>query len=306
MGRVITVELLKYPGRPSRTATTELLGSDAYGTWLGRDRLVYLIPHQGWWKARHFPDGGWKVDIATPPVWDGDTVTLEDLALDVRRLHGRVWVEDEDEFADEVAAGTYPLEVAAAARRTCDEVVGRMHDEPFRSVGDRWLARVPGRFDGALLLDMGGVLCRSGSGAAAREWEARLGLGEGEVAAALVAAIGPGWEGGRLSLPDTTAVAVVSNNGADVRRVWEAAYDISSIVEVPFISGEERVAKPDPLLYQIAVWRLGVEPARCVFVDDVELNVEAARRIGMAGIHHTPPTPGYDRVVAALERLREE
>lgn len=41
------------------------------------------------------------------------------------------------------------------------------------------------------------------------------------------------------------------------------------------------VAKPDHAAYRIAAERLGVAPADCVFVDDTEVNVLAAREVGM-------------------------
>jgi 2-haloacid dehalogenase len=50
------------------------------------------------------------------------------------------------------------------------------------------------------------------------------------------------------------------------------------------VSGEERVIKPDPQIYQILVERFGVNPRDAVFIDDASANVEAARRLGFHGI----------------------
>ncbi|GAA1692532.1 haloacid dehalogenase [Nonomuraea maheshkhaliensis] len=46
------------------------------------------------------------------------------------------------------------------------------------------------------------------------------------------------------------------------------------------------VAKPDPRIYEIAAERAGVAPERCLFVDDRLPNVEAARALGMTGVHY--------------------
>jgi putative hydrolase of the HAD superfamily len=46
-------------------------------------------------------------------------------------------------------------------------------------------------------------------------------------------------------------------------------------------SCEIGVAKPDRRAYEIAATRLGVEPADCLFIDDNEVNVVAARELGM-------------------------
>lgn len=48
-------------------------------------------------------------------------------------------------------------------------------------------------------------------------------------------------------------------------------------------------AKPDPRIYQIAAERAGVAPERCLFVDDTPSHVEAARALGMTGVHYTRP-----------------
>jgi putative hydrolase of the HAD superfamily len=41
------------------------------------------------------------------------------------------------------------------------------------------------------------------------------------------------------------------------------------------------VAKPDPRAYEIVAMRLGVAPGDCLFLDDREVNVLAAREVGM-------------------------
>jgi FMN phosphatase YigB (HAD superfamily) len=46
------------------------------------------------------------------------------------------------------------------------------------------------------------------------------------------------------------------------------------------------MAKPDPAIYAIAAERLGLEPAACVFIDDLDRNVEAARAAGMSAVHY--------------------
>ncbi|HLF69741.1 MAG TPA: HAD-IA family hydrolase, partial [Actinomycetota bacterium] len=46
---------------------------------------------------------------------------------------------------------------------------------------------------------------------------------------------------------------------------------------------------PDPPIYTHTCRELGLEPGRCVFVDDLLANVEGAQAVGMKGIHHTSP-----------------
>ncbi len=55
------------------------------------------------------------------------------------------------------------------------------------------------------------------------------------------------------------------------------------------ISGEVGMRKPEARIFRLAVQRLGLSPADCVFVDDIEGNIDAARALGFAVVHHTAP-----------------
>jgi 2-haloacid dehalogenase len=47
------------------------------------------------------------------------------------------------------------------------------------------------------------------------------------------------------------------------------------------VSGEEKMLKPDPALYRLALGRFGLEAGQALFVDDRAANVEGARAVGM-------------------------
>lgn len=47
------------------------------------------------------------------------------------------------------------------------------------------------------------------------------------------------------------------------------------------VSGEERLVKPDPAIYHLALARFGLEPGQAVFVDDNPANIDAANAIGI-------------------------
>jgi putative hydrolase of the HAD superfamily len=57
--------------------------------------------------------------------------------------------------------------------------------------------------------------------------------------------------------------------------------------------------KPDPEIYALVLERLALPAEACAFVDDLEHNVDAARALGFAAVHHadTPDT------IAALDAL---
>jgi len=65
------------------------------------------------------------------------------------------------------------------------------------------------------------------------------------------------------------------------------------------ISGDEGLHKPEPEIYHLGARRIGVEPARCVFVDDLRENVRGAEAVGMAGVLHRDTA----QTLARLEEL---
>jgi 2-haloacid dehalogenase len=55
------------------------------------------------------------------------------------------------------------------------------------------------------------------------------------------------------------------------------------------VSGAEGMVKPDPRLYARLFERYRIDPARAVFIDDNQHNVEAAVALGLHGIHFQSP-----------------
>jgi putative hydrolase of the HAD superfamily len=79
-------------------------------------------------------------------------------------------------------------------------------------------------------------------------------------------------------------------------------YDRAMLAELfdgVVISGEVGMRKPAPQIYALGAERAGVEPAACVFVDDLPFNLTPAAELGMATVHHTSAAG----TVPELERL---
>lgn len=55
------------------------------------------------------------------------------------------------------------------------------------------------------------------------------------------------------------------------------------------VSGLERLVKPDPRIYRVFCERYSLAPDSCVFIDDSEANIIAARKFGMKAIHFASP-----------------
>jgi putative hydrolase of the HAD superfamily len=61
---------------------------------------------------------------------------------------------------------------------------------------------------------------------------------------------------------------------------------LAGLFDAVVLSGIVGVAKPSSEIYLLTARRLGLEPAQCVFVDDIPRNVAGAVEAGMVGIHH--------------------
>ncbi|CAI5481127.1 unnamed protein product [Closterium sp. Yama58-4] len=59
---------------------------------------------------------------------------------------------------------------------------------------------------------------------------------------------------------------------------------LSRYLQWTFVSCHMGVRKPSPEAYKAALTSLAVEPSTCIFIDDRESNVLAARGVGMTGI----------------------
>jgi len=79
-------------------------------------------------------------------------------------------------------------------------------------------------------------------------------------------------------------VGLLSNAWDDLRETMHTRWDIDGLFDELIISAEVGLVKPDPRVFHLALDRLGVEAPEAVFIDDMQVNVEAARQLGMAGI----------------------
>jgi putative hydrolase of the HAD superfamily len=89
---------------------------------------------------------------------------------------------------------------------------------------------------------------------------------------------------------------LVSNSWGTRRYPHEL---VAELFDGVVISGDEGFRKPDPRMYELGASRIGVAPGDCVFVDDLEFNLDPARELGMAVVHHTVAA----QTLAELDRL---
>ena len=107
---------------------------------------------------------------------------------------------------------------------------------------------------------------------------------------------GDGRRRARAARRAACATGLVSNSWGTRRYPREL---LAELFDGIVISGEEGFRKPDPRMYELGAQRIGVAPAECVFVDDLAFNLDPARELGMAVVHHTSAAT----TLAELERL---
>jgi putative hydrolase of the HAD superfamily len=80
--------------------------------------------------------------------------------------------------------------------------------------------------------------------------------------------------------------ALLTNNVREWEPLWRSKLpEVDELFEVIVDSAFVGLRKPDPAIYELTLERLGgIEPERCVFVDDLEPNCETARELGMAAV----------------------
>jgi glucose-1-phosphatase len=79
---------------------------------------------------------------------------------------------------------------------------------------------------------------------------------------------------------------IISNAMPGLMTLLTGKYPIADAFDVIIGSGDERVAKPDPAIYRLALGRLGCRPEEAIFVDDARRNVDGAEAVGIHAIHY--------------------
>jgi 2-haloacid dehalogenase len=88
---------------------------------------------------------------------------------------------------------------------------------------------------------------------------------------------------------DGVRLYALTNWSGETFPMARQAFDFLSWFEGIVVSGEERVIKPDPQIYQVLFDRHDIEAADAVFIDDSKPNVDAAAGLGMTALHFSSP-----------------
>jgi putative hydrolase of the HAD superfamily len=82
-------------------------------------------------------------------------------------------------------------------------------------------------------------------------------------------------------------MAMLTNNVREWEPLWRAMLPVDEIFELVVDSAFVGCRKPEPEIYELTLERLGgVAAERCLFIDDADVNCEAARGVGMSAVHY--------------------
>jgi putative hydrolase of the HAD superfamily len=97
--------------------------------------------------------------------------------------------------------------------------------------------------------------------------------------------------------------ALLTNNVREWEPLWRAKLpELDEIFEIVVDSAFVGMRKPEPEIYELTVDRLGsgLRLDECLFVDDIELNCEAARELGMTAVRFEHADQAIPELESAL------
>jgi putative hydrolase of the HAD superfamily len=79
-------------------------------------------------------------------------------------------------------------------------------------------------------------------------------------------------------------LAICTNNVREWERLWRAKLPVDELFDVVVDSAFVGMRKPEPEIYELTLERLGVPADQAVLIDDIELNCDAARALGLEAV----------------------
>jgi epoxide hydrolase-like predicted phosphatase len=95
-------------------------------------------------------------------------------------------------------------------------------------------------------------------------------------------------------------MAICTNNVKEWEERWRSMLPVDEIFDVVVDSAFVGARKPEPRIYEITLERLGVAPAATLLVDDIDVNCDAARELGIRAVQFKSSEQAISEIEAAL------
>jgi putative hydrolase of the HAD superfamily len=96
-------------------------------------------------------------------------------------------------------------------------------------------------------------------------------------------------------------MALLTNNVREWEPLWRSMLPVDDIFELIVDSAFVGMRKPEREIYELTLERLGeVAPPECIFIDDTDVNCDAARELGMSAVNFKSNEQAIGEIEAAL------
>jgi putative hydrolase of the HAD superfamily len=95
-------------------------------------------------------------------------------------------------------------------------------------------------------------------------------------------------------------LAICTNNIREWEARWRAMFPVDEIFDVVVDSAFVGTRKPEPRIYEITLERLGVAPEAALLLDDIEVNCDAASKLGIRAVQFRSSEQAIAEIEEAL------
>jgi putative hydrolase of the HAD superfamily len=96
-------------------------------------------------------------------------------------------------------------------------------------------------------------------------------------------------------------MAMLTNNVREWEPLWRSMLPVDEIFEEIVDSAFVGCRKPEGRIYELTLERIGMPAEACLFVDDLQVNCEAAEKAGMNAVHFRENEQAIAEIRAALD-----
>ena len=99
-------------------------------------------------------------------------------------------------------------------------------------------------------------------------------------------------------------LAICTNNVREWERLWRAKLPVDELFEVVVDSAFVGTRKPERRIYELTLERLGLGAEATLLIDDIQLNCDAARELGIETVWFRSTEQAIDEIEARLNSGR--
>jgi len=97
-------------------------------------------------------------------------------------------------------------------------------------------------------------------------------------------------------------MAMLTNNVREWEPLWRSMLPVDEIFETVVDSGFVGCRKPESRIYELTLERISEPAAACLFIDDVLVNCEGARKAGLHAVHFQNNAQAIPAIRATLSQ----